>query len=79
VLHDGGLSWELLSSDFVPKEIFKRKKKWLVPHHKTDKSITAMSRCSLTGTDKTVINTGIYFQSQMPVYFQELPKYCTEI
>jgi len=29
VLHDGGLSWELLSSDFVPKEIFKEKE-WLV-------------------------------------------------
>jgi hypothetical protein len=50
-----------------------------VPHHETDKSITAMSLCSLlTGTDKTVINTGIYFQCLMPVYFQELLKYCTE-
>jgi hypothetical protein len=27
VLHDGGLSWELLSSDFVPKKIFKEKKR----------------------------------------------------
>jgi hypothetical protein len=74
---------EVCLGNCFPQILFLKKylkeKKWLVPHHKTEKSITAMSQCSLTGTDKTVINTGIYFQSQMPVYFQELPQYCTEI